>query len=146
MTITGQLPVPAINYVDIFICGHVQKFSQCRQIHLRSLRLPACFFELHYDTLLGYRKGPDGGPEIDPEGIPVVRRIFTRFLMGQSYAPTSRTCSACGLTLDSAIHYKKRIWVCPKCGTAHNKEINAAKNIKAQGLAQYFSMQEREVA
>ena len=39
----------------------------------------------HYDTLLGYRKGPDGGPEIDPDEAPVVRRIFARFLMGQSY-------------------------------------------------------------
>lgn len=39
----------------------------------------------HYDTLLGYRKGPDGGPEIDSDEAPVVRRIFARFLMGQSY-------------------------------------------------------------
>ena len=67
-------------------------------------------------------------------------------IMVDCYAPTSRTCSACGLTLDDAIHYKKRIWTCPRCGTVHNKEVNAAKNIKAQGLAQYLSMQEREVA
>ena len=62
------------------------------------------------------------------------------------YTPTSRTCSACGLVLDDAIHYKKRIWSCPKCGAVHNKEVNAAQNIKAQGLAQYFSMQKREAA
>ena len=29
----------------------------------------------HYDTLLGYRRGPDGEPEIDPNEAPVVRRI-----------------------------------------------------------------------
>ena len=62
------------------------------------------------------------------------------------YAPTSRTCSACGMVLDDAVHYKKRIWTCPKCGAVHSREVNAAKNIKAQGLTQYFSMQEREVA
>ena len=39
----------------------------------------------HYDTLLGYRKGPAGEPEIDPEEAPVVRRVFARFLMGQSF-------------------------------------------------------------
>lgn len=60
------------------------------------------------------------------------------------YAPTSRTCSVCGLTLDDAIHYKKRIWTCPKCGAVHSREVNAAKNIKAQGLAQYFSEQDLE--
>lgn len=39
----------------------------------------------HYDTLLGYRRGPDGGPEIDPDEAPTVRRIFARCLMGQSF-------------------------------------------------------------
>ena len=67
-------------------------------------------------------------------------------IMVDRYAPTSRTCSACGLILDDAIHYKKRIWTCPRCGAAHSREVNAAKNIKAIGLAQYFSMQEREAA
>ena len=67
-------------------------------------------------------------------------------IMVDRYVPTSRTCSACGLILDDAVHYKKRIWTCPRCGAVHSKEVNAAKNIKAQGLAQYFSMLEREVA
>jgi len=58
------------------------------------------------------------------------------------YAPTSRICSECGLILDSVVSYKKTLWTCPKCGAVHNREINAARNIKAQGLAQYFSMQE----
>ena len=39
----------------------------------------------HYDTLLGYRRGPDGGPEIDPEEAAVVRRIFASCLMRQSF-------------------------------------------------------------
>ena len=58
------------------------------------------------------------------------------------YAPTTRTCSACGLVRDSEVHYKEQNWTCTKCGTVHNREINAAKNIKAHGLAQYFSTQE----
>ena len=39
----------------------------------------------HYDTLLGYRRGPDGEPEIDPDEAAVVRRVFARYLMGQSF-------------------------------------------------------------
>ena len=58
---------------------------------------------------------------------------------------TTRTCSACGFVRNDRPH-RKEAWVCPKCGTVHDREINAAKNIKAKGLAQYFSMQEQEIA
>ena len=58
------------------------------------------------------------------------------------YIPSTRTCSACGAVRD-AVSYKENTWRCPECGTAHNREINAAKNIKAQGLAQYFDAPER---
>lgn len=61
------------------------------------------------------------------------------------YELTTRTCSMCGFVQDS-VSYRRRIWICPKCGATHNREVNAAKNIKSQGLAQYFSMQEREAA
>ncbi len=57
------------------------------------------------------------------------------------YGPTTRSCSACGAVQDS-VSYKRRTWVCPRCGAVHDREVNAAKNIKAQGLAQYFHSQE----
>jgi len=53
------------------------------------------------------------------------------------YLPTTRTCSACGLVLDDGVSYRKRLWTCPKCGAVHDREINAAKNIKSEGLAQF---------
>ncbi len=59
------------------------------------------------------------------------------------YTPTTRTCSACGLVLDDEVSCKKTFWKCPKCGAVQHREVNAAKNIKAQGLAQYFRIQER---
>ena len=67
-------------------------------------------------------------------------------LVVDRYAPTSRTCSVCGMVLGDAVSYRKQLWTCPKCGAVHNREINAAKNIKAEGLAQYQRMQEREAA
>ena len=57
------------------------------------------------------------------------------------YQPTTRTCSVCGLVRDTA-PVKGKTWSCPKCGTVHNREINAAQNVKAQGLAQYFNSQD----
>ena len=56
------------------------------------------------------------------------------------YALTTRTCSACGHTRPDRPH--RGAWICPKCGARHDREVNAAKNIKAQGLAQYFHSQE----
>lgn len=38
----------------------------------------------NYASFLGYRKGEDGLPEIDPEQAAVVRRIFARYLLGHS--------------------------------------------------------------
>ena len=49
---------------------------------VRSARNGNVFFA--YKSFLGYRKGADGKPEIDPEQAATVRRIYTRFLAGRS--------------------------------------------------------------
>ena len=38
-----------------------------------------------YSKMLGYRKGEEGKPEIDPEQAVIVKRIYERYLAGQSY-------------------------------------------------------------
>ena len=60
------------------------------------------------------------------------------FITIDRYLPTTRTCSACGLIQDDGVNYKRRTWECPVCGVVHSREVNAAKNIKNQGLIQYF--------
>ncbi|GHO61720.1 transposase [Ktedonobacter sp. SOSP1-52] len=47
---------------------------------------------------------------------------------------TSKTCSACGYNLD-ILTLDVREWVCPGCGVCHDRDINAAYNILAAGLA-----------
>ena len=51
----------------------------------------------HYASCLGYRKGADGLPEIDPDEAAVVRRIFARYLMGQSVRQICRDLTADGI-------------------------------------------------
>lgn len=51
----------------------------------------------HYKTFLGYRKGADGKPEIDPEQAAVVRRIYERFLAGDSLATIADDLTADGI-------------------------------------------------
>lgn len=48
--------------------------------------------------------------------------------------PSSKTCSTCGYLLAS-LSLSTRMWPCPSCGTRHDRDINAAQNILAAGLA-----------
>jgi putative transposase len=48
--------------------------------------------------------------------------------------PSSKTCSACGHLL-AQLSLSTRHWRCPSCGTRHDRDANAAKNILAAGLA-----------
>jgi putative transposase len=46
--------------------------------------------------------------------------------------PSSKQCSACGYLLDR-LSLSVRHWTCPPCGTTHDRDINAARNILAVG-------------
>ena len=48
--------------------------------------------------------------------------------------PSTKRCSGCGHTL-SSLPLSVRNWSCPECGAHHDRDHNAAINIKAAGLA-----------
>jgi len=48
--------------------------------------------------------------------------------------PSSKRCFDCGHLLDS-LTLDVRSWTCPQCGMVHDRDINAAKNVLAAGLA-----------
>lgn len=50
------------------------------------------------------------------------------------FLPSSKRCSCCGFTMQK-MPLDVRKWHCPECGTDHDRDINAAINIKAAGLA-----------
>jgi putative transposase len=51
------------------------------------------------------------------------------------FEPTSQVCSACGVK-DGPKPLSVRQWTCAACGTAHDRDVNAAKNILAAGRAE----------
>jgi putative transposase len=54
-------------------------------------------------------------------------------IIGQ-YEPTSQVCSACGV-LDGPKPLSVREWTCAACGTVHDRDLNASRNILAAGRA-----------
>lgn len=51
----------------------------------------------HYAGFLGYREGSDGMPEIDEDEAEIVRRIFSRYLIGHSVPKIIRDLEADGV-------------------------------------------------
>lgn len=51
------------------------------------------------------------------------------------WAPSTKTCNVCGYKNDS-LTLKNRVWTCPECNTQHDRDTNAAINIKQFGIQQ----------
>lgn len=51
------------------------------------------------------------------------------------FFPSSKTCSHC-LYKISDMPLDVRKWTCPSCGTHHDRDENAAKKIRAEGIRQ----------
>ena len=56
-----------------------------------------------------------------------------QFVKIDRFFPSSKTCSSCGwIKQDLTLSIRK--WTCESCGTIHDRDINAAKNILKQGI------------
>lgn len=56
------------------------------------------------------------------------------FVKIDRWFPSSKRCGHCGHVVEK-LPLNIREWTCPECGTEHDRDVNAANNILAAGLA-----------
>jgi len=59
------------------------------------------------------------------------------------FDPSSKTCNVCG-TINKDLTLNDREWTCKKCGSIHDRDINAAINIRNFGLRNQPSVTQSE--
>ncbi len=57
------------------------------------------------------------------------------------FEPSSKRCHVCGY-VNQGLTLKDRNWDCPDCHTHHDRDINAAKNIRAFALVKHYTKSE----
>jgi putative transposase len=60
------------------------------------------------------------------------------------FEPTSQVCSACGVK-DGPKPLSVREWTCAACGTTHDRDVNAARNVLALGQRERLNASGGEV-
>ena len=57
-----------------------------------------------------------------------------QYIRIDTFYASSQICSSCGYQNTDIKDLSVREWICPKCKAKHDRDINAAKNILAEGL------------
>lgn len=59
-------------------------------------------------------------------------------VVAERFYPSSKTCSCCGYKLE-ALPLSVRNWTCPECGMQHDRDVNAAINLKNMAVSSTVS-------
>ena len=58
-----------------------------------------------------------------------------RVIKVDKFFASSQTCSVCGHKNEKVKNLAVREWICPKCHTKHDRDLNASINIEREGLS-----------
>jgi transposase len=102
------------------------------------------------DAGTGWQRGILSLPKLGvlklAESLPSVDRpdLVTLTIEMDRWYASSKTCSNCRHVLDE-LRLDVRYWTCPKCKARHDQDINAARNLLAEGLRQLAARDERDL-
>ena len=60
------------------------------------------------------------------------------FVKIDKWYPSSQICSCCGYQNKDVRDLSIREWICPECGAIHDRDENAALNVKFEGIRIYL--------
>ncbi|MBQ1476579.1 MAG: transposase [Erysipelotrichaceae bacterium] len=61
-----------------------------------------------------------------------------KLIMIDRWYPSSKKCSCCG-AVNTDLKMGERVWTCSRCGETHDRDINAAVNIRREGIRKYLN-------
>ena len=124
------------------ISNHIanQRRDFCHQLskQLVSQYDAICFEDLNLSNL---KRTLRLGKNVSDDGFGMFREFVQykleregkHFIKIDKMFPSSKTCSHCGYK-NEELNLKDREWCCPQCGTNHDRDYNAAINIKEEGI------------
>ena len=64
-----------------------------------------------------------------------LEREGKELIVADKLFPSSKKCSCCG-EINHKLLLQDRVWTCPSCGVMHDRDYNAALNLKEYSLSQ----------
>lgn len=101
----------------IFVAASVFYSKDRRRQPLRRTRPECHFHRSHRESPLATKAKREG----------------KYFVQIDTFFPSSKMCSCCGFKLEK-LDLAMREWTCPHCGSHHDRDVNAAANIRAEGI------------
>lgn len=113
-----KLSTQLANKYDVVFVENINMQGMSQSLHLGKSTLDNSFGL--FRELLSYKLADRG-------------KIFHKI---NKFAPSSQVCSNCGCKHPFTKDLSVREWICPDCGANHDRDINAAKNIREMGIVE----------
>lgn len=122
--------------------------SRCNFLHQLSRRLVNVSQVIGLESLntVGMVKNRCLSKAISDVGWGMFRAMLTyktiesqhcSLVLMDTFFPSTHLCSTCKTRLDRKLSLKEREWTCPRCGCSHDRDENAALNIRDEAEAVY---------
>jgi putative transposase len=124
-TAIHQLTTRLVREFGLIAIEDLNVKALARGIHSRAIK-DAAFSEIRRQ--LRYKSNPAGRVLLE------VPRYFA----------SSKTCSQCGHVIDD-LRLNQREWTCAKCGTCHDRDVNAARSILHEAMCRVAGRDDRDL-